>query len=212
MKDIMLIFDLDGTLWDSGREVAAAWNGVLRKRCPHAALLTAEDIRNVMGKTMDEIARILMPDMEAERRKVVFDECMDHENEYIAVHGGRLFPKVRETLEKFLTDGYKMSIVSNCQKGYINAFLVSMDMKKYFCDTEEWGATGLGKDENIRLVMKRNGFEKALYVGDTHGDETAARKAQIPFVYAAYGFGDAQNPDGEIQEFSDLLAVTENFV
>ena len=204
MDNKMLIFDLDGTLWDSGAEVAKAWNTVLERRCPEREPLTGGDIRALMGRTMDDIALALMPDEDPVLRKDIFDECMTYENEYITVHGGKLFPGVRDTLEFFLTNGFKMSIVSNCQEGYINSFLVSMDMKKYFCDIEEWGRTGLGKGENIRLVMERNNTGKAVYIGDTAGDESAARDAKIPFIHAAYGFGKALAPDGAVKSFPDL--------
>ena len=204
MDNAMLIFDLDGTLWDSSREVAESWNVILKKRCPERKPLTAADIKALMGKTMDEFAPALMPDEDEDFRNAVFDECMTYENEYLAVRGGKLFPNVRETLEIFLTNGCKMAIVSNCQEGYINSFLVSMDMKKYFCDIEEWGRTGLGKGENIRLVMERNNTAKAVYIGDTAGDESAAREAKIPFIHAAYGFGKAIAPDGAAKSFPDL--------
>lgn len=39
--------------------------------------------------------------------------------------------------------------------------------------------------------MKRNHIESAVYVGDTEGDQAAG----IPFVYAAYGFGDVEGYD-----------------
>ena len=209
MPDAMIIFDLDGTLWDSAENVAVSWNEVIKKTFPERANLTAADIQAVMGKTMDEIAKALMPDKEQSIRKKIFDECYAHENEYIKIHGGRLFKGVRQTLDELLSKGFKMAIVSNCQAGYINAFLVSMDMGKYFCDTEEWGRSGLLKAENIRLVMERNGFKKAVYIGDTAGDEAASKKADVPFIYAAYGFGSADAPYGEIKEFSDLPAELE---
>ena len=37
--------------------------------------------------------------------------------------------------------------------------------------------------------MKRNDIKRAIYVGDTIKDKKAAEYANIPFVYASYGFG-----------------------
>ncbi|MGN1103006.1 MAG: hypothetical protein ACI4RG_12485 [Huintestinicola sp.] len=42
----------------------------------------------------------------------------------------------------------------------------------------------------IRLLMKKYSCKNAVYVGDTDGDCSAAFKADIPFVHAAYGFGE----------------------
>lgn len=204
VKDVMIIFDLDGTLWDSAANVAASWNCVLEKQMPEKAGISAQDVHDVMGKPMDEILRILFPDEGDEQRLKIGAACFMYENEYLAQHGGVLFEGVEETLEGLLKDGYKLAVVSNCQKGYIPAFFKSMDMQKYFCDYEEWGRTGLDKGSNIRLVMQRNGFEKAVYVGDTKGDEAATRKADLPFIHAQYGFGDADSPDAVLLKFSDL--------
>lgn len=69
------------------------------------------------------------------------------------------------------------------------------------------GRTGKGKGENIRLLMERNRVTRAVYVGDTQGDENAARFAEIPFIYAAFGFGKAISPDGIIQSIRELPAL-----
>ena len=51
-KDLLIMFDLDGTLWDSAQAVAESWNEVFRKEAPVLPLLTADDIHGVMGLTM----------------------------------------------------------------------------------------------------------------------------------------------------------------
>ena len=207
MKETMLLFDLDGTLWDSAEEVAESWNIVMHKYYPEYPFLTADDIHAVMGKTMDEIAKTVLTDLTPKERGKLFKECEEYEIEYVAEHGGVLFSGVEETLKTLLNDGWKMAVVSNCQTGYINAFFHSMNMKQYFCDMEEWGNTKLSKADNIRLVMERNHFEKAVYIGDTAKDMEAARGAGIPFIHAAYGFGTVEDADTVIETFPSLLSV-----
>ena len=80
-------------------------------------------------------------------------------------------------------------------------------MADLFCDYEEWERTGLTKGENIRLVMERNGYRKAVYVGDTRKDQEAAQAAGIPFIHASYGFGKTEEPDGVIASLTDLPAL-----
>ena len=208
-KDIMLLFDLDGTIWDSAEEVAQSWNIVMHKTHPEFPVLTATDINAVMGRTMDDIAKTLLTDMDPNERRTLFKECEEYEIEYIAEHGGTLYPDVEETLAKLENDGYKMAIVSNCQKGYIGAFFASMNTEIYFCDMEEWGNTKLSKAENIRLVMERNGFDKAVYIGDTERDQQAAQGAGIPFIHASYGFGESNDPEGILQNFSEIPDLLE---
>ena len=208
-KDKMLLFDLDGTLWDSSREVADSWNVILKEQLPELAHLTKEDIMSVMGKTMEEIAKTVLAGYQGDDARQVFKNCEIYENEYLYEHGATLFPQVRETLTALREAGYDMAVVSNCQTGYITAFYHSMEMEDLFCDMEEWGNTGKSKAENIRLVMERNGYEKAIYIGDTEKDEKAARGAGIAFIHAAYGFGEAASPDAVIASIDELLKVAE---
>lgn len=209
MKDTMLLFDLDGTLWDSAKEVAESWNTVMQEYDPAMPPLTADDIHAVMGKTMDEIAGTVLMEMDPKTRKELFQKCERYEIRYVAEHGGRLFPDVRETLKALQDSGFSMAIISNCQTGYIDAFYDSMEMKAFFCDKEEWGNTGKPKADNIRLVMDRNQFTKAVYIGDTGKDEEAAAAAGIPFIHASYGFGEAKDPAGVIRAFSELPGLLE---
>ena len=203
----MVIFDLDGTLWDSAVSVADSWNIEIERFTGRPSHIEPDDIRRNMGKTMNDIADDLYASLPEEERYALARRFEVFENEYIAEKGGNLFEGVLETLEQLLRAGVKMSIVSNCQEGYIPAFLKSMYMDKYFVDYEEWGRSGLLKADNIRLVMKRNGADKAVYVGDIQKDADASAKAGVPCIWAAYGFGHIDKPAGVLKEFSELPQV-----
>ena len=86
----------------------------------------------------------------------------------------------------------------------MNSFLAAHGFERDFRDMEMSRRTGMDKGENIRLLMKRNGVTRAIYVGDTQGDESAACFAGIPFIHAAYGFGQAVRPEGIIHSIREL--------
>lgn len=207
MKDTLLLFDLDGTLWDSAPAVADAWNEIFQRECPGLKPLTVDDIHGVMGMTMKEISLALYPEIDMPRRDEIFDLCCRHEVEYLYTHCGALYPDFRAVMEKLKAEGYNLAVVSNCQTGYVKAFLVSSGAADLFIDYEEWERTGLTKGENIRLVMDRNHYAKGVYIGDTKKDWEAALQAHIPFIHAAYGFGTVDAADGVIYSLSDLPAV-----
>ena len=203
-----LIFDLDGTLWDSTSGIVMTWNEVLRRHPEVKTVVTAEDLARNFGLPLEQIARNLFPEEEEDKRQALMKECCDLENEYLAERGGTLYPKLEETLQK-LSAKMPLAIVSNCQSGYIEAFLKAHDLWRYFVDKECIGDTGEPKGKNIRLVMARQGMKASAYVGDTQGDCDAADLAGVPFIYAAYGFGNVSHKDYEINAFEELLSIVE---
>lgn len=206
----MVIFDLDGTLWDSTVPIAESWNILIKRETGRDEGLTAADIMVNQGLTMDQIADNLFGYLPPDERYALARKCEVFENEYLTESGATLFEDVEETLAKLKDMGVKMAVVSNCQEGYIKAFFDSMDMWKYFVDYEEWGRTHLSKAENIRLVMDRNNEDRAIYVGDIQNDSNAAHAAGIPCINAAYGFGEITDAEGTIECFAALPSVLED--
>ncbi len=76
-----------------------------------------------------------------------------------------------------------------------------------FDDIECWGNTGLGKAENIKLVIQRNHVNKAVYVGDTMGDYNSALEAGADFIHAAYGYGTVPEGTKSIASPEELLGL-----
>ncbi len=201
-----VLFDLDGTLWDSVPEVLSTWNLVISRHPGLRAPITLPEQQSLMGLQMDEIARRVFPGESAERQKALMEECVQAENDYLYHHGARLYPKVRETLE-ILHRRYPLLIVSNCQIGYIEAFLHAHGLEQYFDDFISFGDTGRSKGENLIHICRKHAYRHPVYVGDTQGDQDAAEYANIPFIYAAYGFGTSSKFAARIESFKELTDV-----
>ena len=197
-----IIFDLDGTLWDCSKEVAESWNVIFKQQNVDRTI-TRQDIMGAMGMLMKDVIRKFLPDMEEEKSYALLKLCCDYENDYVSKVGGELFPQLEETL-KILQKSYKLAIVSNCQAGYIEAFFKAHNLGQYFMDYENPGRTGLDKASNIKLVVKRNGFSHPVYVGDTLGDQKSAKEAGVPFIFAAYGFGQVEEYEAKLLNFAQL--------
>ncbi len=187
-----LIFDLDGTLWDASEVVAQSFN-VKLSQLGLPKRITGEMMRSQMGRTLEEIAVVFFSGYERERAVEIMRACTDFENEYIKTHGGTLYPGVRKMLEDVRKSGWFCACVSNCQSGYIEAFISFHGLEGLFDDIECWGNTGNFKDDNIRIVIKRNGIVRAVYAGDTMGDCKSAMSAGCEFIHCAYGYGKIEN-------------------
>ena len=203
-----IIFDLDGTIWNSSVTCTEGWNTALEQMPQYGMHLEPEDLRAVMGKTLDVIEDIIFENIadKAERHAVRL-KCTECQMKVLAQKGGVLYPNVEATLAE-LSKKYKLMIVSNCENGYLDAFFTAHKLNKYFCDYEYWEHTGLSKAENIRLVMERNGLHNSVYVGDTQHDADSALSAGIPFIHASYGFGQVSSEKyATLEKFEDLVNV-----
>ena len=218
MKFDGIIFDLDGTLWDSCRSVAESWHLTLTRRFGIKEAPSLSEIQSIMGMTASEIARALFTGI-GEDPAYIFEVCGKEECDYLSTHGGIVYPGVEEMLQA-LSRRHPLFLVSNCQNGYIESFFRFTGFQQYFTDYECEGRSQKPKAENIRDIITRlpqvdlvltEGYKKGrqlaapVYIGDTKMDEASAKLAGCPFIHAAYGFGSAKEPLATIKTPLELV-------
>lgn len=205
-----LIFDIDGTLWNSTPVVATAWNkavneGPIEELKKH--VITDKTLQKEFGKPMDVIADDLFGDIDPKVKESMLKACCKYEHDALEENEKDLsYEGMKETMHK-LKSMYNLFIVSNCQDGYIELVMRKNGLTDIIKDYECFGHTGLQKDENILLICKRNNLDlkETVYIGDTLGDYEATKKAGLKFVFCKYGFGNVDTPDYTIDKFSDLV-------
>ena len=198
-----VIFDLDGTLWNAVDEIVDIWNIAIHKLWGVKGEITAEMLGRQMGKPIEEISRALLQGRNEEECKAAVDECTRLESEYLTKHGAKLYPGLRETLEK-LKKRYPLFIVSNCQSGYIESFLAAHNMQSYFDGFLCPGMSGKLKADNIKALAKEFHLKNPVYVGDTETDRLACEQAGVDFIFASYGLGKAEKYDYKIDSLAEL--------
>lgn len=208
-----VLFDLDGTLWDSTAETTRAWNQTFAKCSDLPGFeMTVQTMAGLMGKTTAEIAACLLPQLPLSRAVEVIQLCCAEENAQLLRHGGKLYPGVQELFVQ-LTQLGGVYIVSNCETGYIEAFLqyyraLQPLVDGFLCA----GETGRPKGENITALCARHHIDSAIYVGDTQSDLDAALFAGLPFIHAAYGFGTVDRPVPTARTPLDILPLAERLL
>ena len=207
MKYESLIFDIDGTLWDSRALVAEGYNIQLKSEGLDHLCVTAEDLRPLFGKVMTEIADVILASIPEEDRYALMDRCMKTENEYLFENECRIgYPKVRETMAE-LARNHRLFIVSNAQCGYPELCIDKLGLGDYIQGHLCFGDTGTSKGQTIRTLMARHNIESCIYIGDTQGDYEATREAGVPFLWCTFGFGTPQGYAAKIDAFEDLLKL-----
>jgi phosphoglycolate phosphatase len=201
-----IVFDLDGTLWDTSISCAVGWNRVIDRHAIPFREITEHDVRGVAGRPHDECIRTVFDGLEERQVQTLIDETMIEDNDIVGQAGGVLYPGVGGGLPRF-AQRYPLYVVSNCQAGYIERFLQWSGFAQLFQDVECWGNTGEAKTENLRRLIARNGLRAPVFVGDGEGDREAARANGVPFIHVAYGFGRCERRERCVRSFAELEAL-----
>ena len=201
-----IIFDVDGTLWDSTAICADAWNTIIKQETDLDLHITEKTLKGLFGRLLPDIAKAIFPDYSTERQLYLIDQCCQEEHRALLAHCAPLYPELEETLRE-LSKKYRLFIVSNCQAGYIEVFLETSGLGSYFEGHLCPGDTGNAKADNICKIIQEYHLKSPVYVGDTLGDFNATKTAGIPFVFASYGFGQVPSPDYTIHCPGDLLNI-----
>ena len=207
MKFESIIFDVDGTLWDSRALLADAYNVQLQREGLPADV-TAEKLKPLFGKTMTLIADGLFPETPAPERYRLMDRCILQMDKHLEAYASPAigYPEIRQTME-ILAKKHRLFIVSNGQKGYPQMAAKKLELADLITGYLSFGDTGLSKGQTILQLMRQPNIESAVYVGDTQGDLEACKEAGIPFIWTSFGFGTPESYYAKADSFSDLLQL-----
>jgi phosphoglycolate phosphatase len=214
-----IIFDLDGTLVDSARDLQDAMNALLAQEG-----LRSVDLDEVKSMIGDGVAKLVERAMVAtggdlSRLPILVRRFLELYGAN-ASHHTEAYPGVRDTLEGLKGMGLSLAVVTNKPYSATIDILESLELKSFF-------ATIVGGDTlperkpdpaPILLAMDRLGVgpEDVLMVGDNYHDVQAARAAGIGAFAVTYGY--SHKPHAElgadklIAEMSELLAIIKHAI
>lgn len=199
-----IIFDLDGTLWDTSEICAKAWNNALVELEISDRKVTSEGIRSVTGRPFDVCVSTLFSDLDAAPVGELADRIDTQERLQLTATGGFIYDGVLEGVKR-LAEHYQLFIVSNCQSWYLQLFLERSGLSSYFAASTCHGDTGIEKSAMIVDLCKTRALSSPIYVGDTLGDQTASLRAGVSFGHARYGFGSSDSSTAVFNTFPELV-------
>lgn len=204
----MIIFDLDGTLWNTTATTLEAAREI-SKKYDELKEITLSQVQSGMGLSEKENAKNYMPYLE-EDKGIYYLRMIDSLNrEKIAKEGATIYDGVKDTI-KDLSKNYSLGIVTNSWDDYARTFLKLSKLEEYFTDYIGAASYGISKGEAIKRIIEKNGNEKSIYVGDIEKDMIAANEAGAKFIHAKYGFGPNVECKYHILDIKDLEKVIEN--
>ncbi|PYT24430.1 MAG: HAD family hydrolase [Acidobacteria bacterium] len=202
------LFDIDGTLLDSARDICAAQMEVLSSAgCPP---VTFEFLRDYIGLELRAVFSALLPGCSDTR----MDELSQ---QYSALYRGRkhvetrVYPGVAEALAKL--QGRK-STATTKSTGGTKMVLEHFGLLPYFDHIQ--GSDGIPckpAPDVVLAAMKALGANpnECLLVGDSPADMEAGRRVGVKICAVTYGYGataelEKWQPDHWISDLRQLLA------
>jgi phosphoglycolate phosphatase len=191
---MLIVCDLDGTLVDSGRDLAASGNALLAS---YGALpLEDEAIIGMVGEgAATLVARLLKARQVPAARAAALAR-------FLALYDARLldhtkpYPRIPEALTTLAAMAVRLAVLTNKPAGATERILAGLDLRRFF----EWvigGDTPHGRKPaptGLQWLMTAAGVEPAatLMLGDSAIDLETARNAGTRVCLARYGFGFAK--------------------
>lgn len=205
----LLIFDLDGTLYDTQSSFVPTMHAVYTEyEMPHpsdAAIL------GFVGETFSVFLDWLMDQGFPGDRGALANRIAEIELASIRERG-RLFPGVRETLERLRDRGYSIALCTNGDRRYANVVLSACGILPLFDELQTNDGDGPTKVDLVRQLLQRVPHKRAFVIGDRYHDMEAGRANSCTVVAAAYGFGkpdELEVADLRIEQFPELLTLLE---
>ena len=209
-KNNAILFDLDGTLWEVADETYKSVNEVAKKY--NLKEVDINTIHSVFGLNRIESAKLYFPYLDIEKAIELMEEISTVNIRNLKEHGGNIYLHLEDVLKK-IADKYKLFIVSNTgHSEYIEAFLHTSNLDKYFIDYIAASELKISKADGIKKIIQNYNIENAVYIGDTNKDMEAAKIANIPFIQARYGFGKDLKTEYYINSIEELPQIIKKII
>ena len=191
MKQKAILFDLDGTLTDSGEGIINC--AVMTLEHFGLPVPSREEMRVFVGPPLSEIFQ-------------KFGVPADKIDEAITVYRSRYvpigkyentpYPGIRELLEALISHGHKLYVATSKPESMSIDILEHFDLAKYF--TRICGAA-MDKSRNskeavIAYLLKECGEDAdMIMVGDTTFDIIGSKAHGIPCIGVSWGYGEVKD-------------------
>lgn len=205
----LLLFDLDGTLVDTVKDINSALNFALKPDT--SIILSVEETKNLIGEGINRLIEKVLGEEGSGLRDAVTKRFLSYYSEHIA-DNSIAYPYVGETLETLA--GYKKAVISNKREQLSRDLLGRLGLLQHFNLIIGSDTTPERKPSAVPVLYALSNFkadpEETVIVGDSDYDIEAGRKAGVKTVAVTYGYRERRyllSADHIINSFKDLLPV-----
>lgn len=205
-KKKLVLFDLDGVLLDSSRNMATAWQAVQSQL---GVDVTFQDYFAHIGRPFADIMETLGLTAQAHEVERIFRvTSMNHLSLL------EFYPSVEDTLLHAEKAGYLLGVVTSKDQLRTNAILALLPVDFVTVRTPEAGYRGKPAPDHLLVACAEANSDpgEALYIGDMGFDHEAAMRAGIDYVHAQWGYGDCPKEcHHTINSMGELIGVAQQW-
>jgi phosphoglycolate phosphatase len=203
------MFDLDGTLVDTVRDIANALNYALSAYGFN--ILTVEKTKEMVGEGLTRLVEKVIGKENFPMREEIVNTFLAYYSEHLTDYSS-VYPQVRETLE--LLSRYKKAVISNKREHLSAKLLDTMKLLTYFDIIVGSDSTAAKKPSALPLIYVLDRFaikpHEAVMVGDSTYDIEAGKQAKVKTIAVTYGYrknSSLLDADFMIDSFKNLPAI-----
>lgn len=200
MKKELILFDLDGVLIDSKKNMQIAWEAVQDE---FKLNIPFESYFNLIGMPFQDILKSL----KIKKNKKKIEYCFRKKSAQF-LHHIPFFEGVEETIEHLkYSKKFKIGIVTSKDKLRTNS-MISKLPKFDVVSCPEKKLRGKPNPDQLLSSLKKCNCDprRAVYVGDMEVDKEAAERSGIDFIYAEWGYGKVKNSIS-IKNIKELINI-----
>ena len=186
----LLIFDLDGTLIDSKLDLVHSVNAA--RQLMNLAPISEEVVSSYVGNGAPVLMRrALGPGASEEEVQRALEFFLAYYRDHM-LDNTRLYPGVREALDRLLEGGSRMAILTNKPVRFSRAIVEGLGLGRHFFQVYGGNSFEQKKPDpiGIETLLRESGIarERTIMVGDSAVDVRTARAANVKACGVSYGF------------------------
>jgi phosphoglycolate phosphatase len=215
MAALTIVFDLDGTLFDTAPDLVETLNVVFaREGWPPLPYDTARNligggVQAMIARRIEAEGRVLSP----AKLEQIFTDFVSHYSEHVADRS-QPFPGLTDALDTLDARGHRFAICTNKLERLSVRLLDRFKLAGRFaaiCGQDTFGIQKPDPEIFRRTVAAAGGAMKhAIMVGDSNTDICTARAAGVPVIAVDFGYSERPisefGPDQIISHFAQLPA------
>lgn len=205
----IVIFDMDGTLVDSKKDITISINYI---RATHHSLapLSEDSVVNAINMEVRNLPKLFYGTNEYEKKdRVAFEEHYATQ----CIQNPYLYEGVLETLNELLNAGIKLSVATNAPTPFAKRILDSLGVAEMFnviIGADEVSASK-PNPEMLHKILEHYKYDakvdKAWMIGDNSKDMLSASNAKIEGLFATWGFSPETEFKNRVNHPKEILTT-----